>query len=291
MTVPDTRSRSTNLDFERLEAKRRRSLTLAGSIFGGCLLVTGLTALLAPQPDTAFLPLVIGLVVAPIIMYLRMSKISRQVAAAVTAYKGYAYDRNAKSFQYRLFDSLVGLYNHTSTQDHVSGRYGNIAFEFADVHHTMETGSSKSKRRLTVFKGTMVRMLIPNPTGTVLLITSDKGFFNRFGGLFSGLERITLEDPHFEDYFEVYGTDQIQARRFLTPSMMERFVTVGARHNGLQCFVDGVTLGFTLPSRKGNFSVSWFSEINARLARQFLRDIEDVESLADALNLEKKTRI
>jgi hypothetical protein len=38
---------------------------------------------------------------------------------------------------------------------------------------------------------------------------------------------VALEDTRFEKLFEVYGTDQVEARFLFTPTLMERLVALG----------------------------------------------------------------
>ena len=51
----------------------------------------------------------------------------------------------------------------------------------------------------------------------------DAGLFNRFGGG-RGMARVKLESKAFEDAFEVYSTDQVEARYLLTPDLMQRLI-------------------------------------------------------------------
>jgi hypothetical protein len=43
------------------------------------------------------------------------------------------------------------------------------------------------------------------------------------------MEPVRLEDPRFEGQYEVYSTNQIEARALLTPAFMERFMALAAR--------------------------------------------------------------
>ena len=49
-----------------------------------------------------------------------------------------------------------------------------------------------------------------------------------------GMETIRLEDPTFENKFEVFSTDQIEARYLLTPSFMENILNLNAVFGGTQ---------------------------------------------------------
>ncbi len=49
-------------------------------------------------------------------------------------------------------------------------------------------------------------------------------FFTLTVGRKKGLERVVLESPEFERLFDVYGEDQVEARRLLTPRVQEALV-------------------------------------------------------------------
>ena len=70
-----------------------------------------------------------------------------------------------------------------------------------------------------------------------LRVLRDEGPLARFfQGLKSGEARVRLEDPLFEQVFEVFGSDQLEARRFLEPQVMtlllERHADLGLRAFG-----------------------------------------------------------
>jgi hypothetical protein len=60
--------------------------------------------------------------------------------------------------------------------------------------------------------------------------------FNVFGSG-EGLKRVGLEDPKFEKVFEVYGSDQVEARYLVHPVLMERLLDLEASFHGqkLRC--------------------------------------------------------
>ena len=55
------------------------------------------------------------------------------------------------------------------------------------------------------------------------------------------MQRTTLEDPEFEKAFEVYTTDQVEARFLLTPDMMQTLVDLERTFHGkkLRCAFSG----------------------------------------------------
>jgi hypothetical protein len=75
----------------------------------------------------------------------------------------------------------------------------------------------------------------------VTQVFRDAGFFNALVKLGQRRERVRLEDPKFEKAFEVYGSDQVEARFILTPDFMERLLVLEEAFAGkqLRCAFSG----------------------------------------------------
>jgi hypothetical protein len=112
----------------------------------------------------------------------------------------------------------------------------------------------------------------------------------------TSFERVRLEDARFENLFEVYATDQVEARYLLTPAFLERIVAL----SGLGP-ITSVQLGFTdnllliAVTKKGD----WFEtgqmmtkQVNhADRISKMAEQIGFVFDVVDALNLTLKTRV
>lgn len=92
-------------------------------------------------------------------------------------------------------------------------------------HHKNKTKES------VVFRGVVVAFEMNKNFKGETVVLKDSGFLNRFKGI-KGFERVTLEDPHFEKIFEVYGTDQVEARFLLNPIFMEQVVKLKDLYKG-----------------------------------------------------------
>ena len=122
---------------------------------------------------------------------------------------------------------------------------------------------------------------------------------NWFGKTFAGgLKPVKLEDPRFEKRYEVYGSDQVEARYLLSTSFMERLVELEdlfAASNGgycdIQCaFKDGKLL-FAIPTMKEWFATgsvfkpaNFTDEINA-----ILKEMDQLFAIIDVLKLDDRT--
>ncbi len=92
--------------------------------------------------------------------------------------------------------------------------------EFSEIEAKRESGSGKNRRVSLIFKGLFFMAEYNKNFNAYTRIIPD----NKKAWLFSGKDRVKLEDPEFEKYFEVYGDDQIESRYIVTPSLMERLI-------------------------------------------------------------------
>ncbi|MCR6643565.1 MAG: DUF3137 domain-containing protein [Terricaulis sp.] len=95
-----------------------------------------------------------------------------------------------------------------------------------------------------MFRGQFVRMHFPRDFLGVTIVRRDAGVLNAFGGgQFNGrkLERVRLVDAALERAFEVWSTDQVEARYLIHPVMMERLMGLekGLHGKRLRCAFEG----------------------------------------------------
>lgn len=161
----------------------------------------------------------------------------------------------------------VGHYSNRidrySTEDYFAGKLGDTSLSFAEIHAEYKTTSTDSKGRRkttwhTLFKGVMFSADFHKHFDTWVTIRPDKesGWFGWIGTKMQQLNNshIRMEDPVFEENFQVNAGDDQQARYLLTPDMQQRLLDV-KEHYG-----SGVIISFqrgsaylTIPI-KGN----WF---------------------------------
>lgn len=79
-----------------------------------------------------------------------------------------------------------------------------------------------------------------------------------------GLEKVTLEDPEFNEIFEVYSNDQVESRYLLTPAFMERYKGINnvfATLNSNCVFKDGYLI-ITIDQQPQNNNPNINADIN-----------------------------
>ena len=104
-----------------------------------------------------------------------------------------------------------------SFDDIFEGTFKNVPFIIAEIKTSIKAGKNG---RLTTFKGLLVSIVHHDSR------ISDVVVRKRGHSFWEKMERVRLEDPKFEKYFDVYGKDQILARKFLTPKVMEHILGI-----------------------------------------------------------------
>ncbi len=105
-----------------------------------------------------------------------------------------------------------------------------VRLELTETKLTEEHGSGKDRRTVTVFQGLLIVLTMNKNFSGRTIIKRDVGkVLNWFTDTFDRkLESVRLEDPRFERKFEVYSSDQVEARYLLTPTFMERLMELRA---------------------------------------------------------------
>lgn len=119
---------------------------------------------------------------------------------------------------------LLPHFTNAKTEDGFIGTANGTEFEFTEAHLKVVSGSGKDRKERPVFDGGIMRFKLPYRVAEDLLILSDAGIFNSLKNAsksFSGMENVRLEDVRFEGIYQVYGRDQVEARRVLTPLFMD----------------------------------------------------------------------
>lgn len=183
----------------------------------------------------------------------------------------------------------------------VSGNFGETFLQFSNLHTKYESGSGKSKRNETIFKGIF------------LIAESNKRFNNEvyifpdsaeraFGGIgrwmqekygkYTRGEMVYLENPEFEKKFVVYATDPIEARYLLTMSMQEYFLQLSAHIGGRNIhasFIDGrLYLAISGNFELFNFQIS-MSLLDPKTLKYYCQNLGFILSIIEILDL--NTRI
>lgn len=119
-----------------------------------------------------------------------------------------------------------------SYEDLFTGTRSGAEFELYEAHLTKRSG----KNTITVFRGQVLRIGFPKKfLGTTVVNRDSQRWFPP-----TGLQRVGLESSQFERIFEVFGSDQVEARFLVHPAFMERLMALETAMSGrnLRCAFD-----------------------------------------------------
>jgi hypothetical protein len=130
----------------------------------------------------------------------------------------------------RLRDAgIFEAWQSTSADDELFGTHRNLPTSIIELRLTSGSGDSESVQ----FNGLLVEITLPRSLRGSTAIIASEGMVGRLREWVGrdGRSRVRLEDPKFDEIYEVWSTDQIAARALLTPAFMERLLAL-ARHGG-----------------------------------------------------------
>jgi hypothetical protein len=129
---------------------------------------------------------------------------------------------------------MVPDYDNEAFEDRWAGTLGALPFQSYEAHCQEWQGSGKSRRLVTVFRGSVMSVGFTRRFHGVTLIEGDRQRTGWFGGekeeisLWGGmkLQRCDMVDPTFEARFTVWGNDAVEARYLVHPEYVERITAV-----------------------------------------------------------------
>ncbi len=123
-------------------------------------------------------------------------------------------------------------YDQLEADDGFSGRFEDVGICVYEQTLKQEFYNSKGKKHIKkVFQGVALDLSMRKPFSGQTIVVKDGGLFHKIIG-FEDLQRVKLEDPLFEKQFDVYASDQIEARYLLTTAFMERALKLKELYKG-----------------------------------------------------------
>lgn len=216
--------------------------------------------------------------------------------------------------QSQIFGRKSDRYHY---EDLVSGKIGNTRFRFSEIRAEYQVKKNDEYELLfgglffvadfnKFFKGTTVMM--PDLTGRMGRVGEVLEGVGQVGRINIGKpapvkgrppEKVRLEDPTFEKFFEVYSTDQIEARYILSTSLMERLVqycqtgrdpeTGAPRSSMIWLSFTNSCVHLAIPTFKNYFEPPSIFKNSATLTlkemQDYMADLKLAEDLVEMLNL------
>ena len=152
---------------------------------------------------------------------------------------------------------LFSNFNMCRIDDYIQGSYNSHPIVFSDIDLKYESDSGRNSSVKVIFQGLLIKYPIKKKFTCDIVVKP-----NSMNPLTNHNNRVHLEDPVFEKYFDVYADNQIEARYILTTNFMNRLVNIAAKKGvgNISCsFVDGYMYlalnGFDLSGENGYMGV------------------------------------
>jgi hypothetical protein len=182
---------------------------------------------------------------------------------------------------------------HFESEDEIGGRKATVSYSVHEVLATRKEG----KQTVTIFGGLVVRLdFNKNFRGRTSIVPQGAGnagssLLGKLFGKSPQKAAVTLENPDFERIFDVYSTDDQEARYILTPKLMELVLAANAAQGEgeLRLGFRDNSLYVTIPSRRDHLEANLFQTVTPDAA---IGDLAQVigfaEKLVDEFQLETR---
>ncbi len=190
---------------------------------------------------------------------------------------------------------LVPNFDKEQSEDEIQGFYKGVEVDFFETELKKRTRDSKGRTKYTtVFDGVFISLSFNKNFSGRTVIHNDGGTIgNWFKKTFSDLEQVALEDPEFEKIFEVYSSDQIEARYLLTPAFMQRLKNLVDNFGGskLECCFYQNMLVIKMRVRENLFEPGSIFKPEDFIddSRRVLSDMQHIFAIVDTLKLDENT--
>lgn len=307
MTIEEMRAALHSFDesglgplLDQLEERRKRAFNvLLGVVFA---LAFCIFFLVLEQGATELVKFAGGAaILVSFFFYRRMSVIRREakekLMPALCEQIGLDYNLHPFHDEITPYKGLgiIPSYDELTLEDQIKGKAAGIDFNLLEAKLVNVSRDSKGRKsRSTVFQGFLVEFDFHKNFHGETIITKDHTVIGNFlSGWAKKGDRVKLEDPEFERYFEVHSSDQIEARYLLTPLFMERVLQFNRLSSVKQlqiAFKNGRI--YMAIERKGNsFEGGSFNLNDPKLIEQNMKDIALIFDMVTELNLTQVTKV
>jgi hypothetical protein len=290
-------------DLEIRRKQGRGKMLKTSLITAAVLLSIGVLTLKAMQgyPAVIELGIVISIIVAVVSSKLQSRRLAQyykqevmpQLVDAILPGAEYRPADGISEATFRSCQLFRTMPDRYRSEDLITGTSDKTVFQFSEVHaeerHVSTT--SKGRRRETwtdIFRGFLFMADFNKHFAGNTVIARDAWI--KSGSWFSGKMRIKMASNAFEKRFDVYSTDDVEARYILTPALQERLLAIDERMGRK------MTVGFhdsyiylALPTKANHFEANIWHKLTREDVEQAFQTIASFIQLIDELNL--NTRI
>ena len=117
---------------------------------------------------------------------------------------------------FSLDDAIDGTYNDRPVEI--------VEFELMDYsrHYNSSTSSGSGNKLMKTFQGILFKTTMDKPFKSKVIVRQRGAAYCYV----QKMQKVTLESTEFNNIYEVYAEDQVEARYFLTTSMMDRLINI-----------------------------------------------------------------
>lgn len=181
-----------------------------------------------------------------------------------------------------------------NSNDYISGKYKNIAFEQSDIHieekHIEEDAEGKKEEVWeTIFLGRLMIFDFNKPFKANIQVASYR-FEAESLPWSKKFSKVEMEDVEFNNTFNVYAESEHEAFYVLTPHFMEKLKEITKKLNcGIMfCFVDN-KLHIAVDNEEDSFEYNVFEPIDEiKIETEITNDIKLITDFIDELNLDNE---
>lgn len=186
-----------------------------------------------------FVVLAIGFTLGGIIRQKMVGTLKAQMNGELAHTLGIYYS-SAASFgdEFDLADrfDLLPSYSRKTCEDLWEGEIASTRFRLYEATLIERRGSGKDARDVTVFRGVILKVHFAREFHGVTLVERQRMRMTLFGDSQTKqgitLDRVKMVDPRFEKAFDVYASDQVEARYLVHPAYCERLIALEERFEG-----------------------------------------------------------
>lgn len=232
---------------------QRKSLKNKYIFYGLGIVLSFLIVFFLSKQNSIFIYIGIAGIITFIILFLLLKKaknlyrhdfktnVVKEIVHLINPEWGYEPNGRILESTYRNSHLFPTHYDRYNGDDLVNGVIEKTDFRFSELHTeyktvTTDKDGKRTEQWHTIFKGLFAHADFNKEIKGETLVLPDTAekLFGSFGKKLQSVsgrgKLIKLENIEFEKQFVVYGSDQIEARYILTPTMMEAMVRVNKKY-------------------------------------------------------------
>lgn len=204
---------------------------------------------------------------------------------------------------YRACGLFPSAYDRSEAEDQVAGRVGATDFQITEIATYRRETSRNSKgstqtRWIPIYRGLLFQAAFNKNFTAHTTVKTDRAErhlgdlargLQRLSGAFSKGKLVELENPDFEAQFKVESTDPIEARYILTPTFMERLLSLRAKSGiGMEFSFLGAQVIVSIPRTQPFLELGYSFKDLTQSVNSLSRDLLGVLELIELLDLNNR---